>query len=163
MADRALVPGSARRSLFRPGSMFGQLDSLHGSIDDLFDQMWGGELFPALTRKSEFIAPNVEVGETDEALEVTAELPGIAKEDVDVSVSDNVLTIKGEKREETDREEKDYHLKERSYGSFRRSFTLPANVDVDKTEAKTEDGVLRITIPKLPEAKETTKKISIDS
>lgn len=104
--------------------------------------------------------PPVDIYETAENLVIKAELPGLSTEDVNVRVEDNVLTLKGERKriEEIDRE--NYHLIERSYGHFRRSFVLPNNVDQERVQAKFKDGVLFIAIPKLKRIR--PKKIAIE-
>jgi HSP20 family protein len=104
-------------------------------------------------------APAVEVKETAEGIEVSAELPGISKEDVEVTLENNVLTIRGEKKEEKEEKEKERLLYERYYGSFQRSFTLPTLVDESKVRAEFQDGVLRIHLPK--NGKPRGKKIEI--
>lgn len=103
----------------------------------------------------------VNVAERDNAIEVTAEMPGCAPEDIDVQLKDGVLTIKGEKKVEQDDKQKDYHVMERSYGMFERSFTLPAEVDGAKVEAAFDKGVLKVTLPKLPEAQSKAHKITV--
>ena len=102
-----------------------------------------------------------DVAEGEDAIEISAEMPGIEDKDLDLSVSDGVLTIKGEKKAETEKTDKNYYLSERRYGSFQRSFRLPDSVDPDKIEAKFDKGVLSLTLPKHAEARERTKKISI--
>lgn len=97
--------------------------------------------------------PAVDVAERDGDLVVTAELPGMGKEDIGLELSEGVLTIKGEKTEESEHEEQEMHVTERSYGSFRRSLTLPCPVDETKVAAEFKDGVLRVTLPKTGEAK----------
>ena len=109
--------------------------------------------------------PAVEIIEKPESLVVTAELPGMNAKDVDVSVDDGVLTISGEKLEEKKEGEENsqYYLFERSYGSFRRSFTLPNAVDVDKIVAEFDNGLLRISLPKTENVKAKGKKISVST
>jgi HSP20 family protein len=99
--------------------------------------------------------PSVNVAETKESLVLTAELPGMREEDVSVELENNVLTISGEKAEERTEgdDERRYHVWERSYGSFRRSFTLPRTVKADDITARFENGVLSIDLPKAAEAK----------
>lgn len=96
--------------------------------------------------------PDVDVSETDDEIEVSAELPGISRDDIDISISDNVVTIKGEKQEERRPEGHQHHV-ERRYGRFIRSFSLPSGVDADNAEAKYEDGVLRMKLPKKEESR----------
>ncbi|HXH64186.1 MAG TPA: Hsp20/alpha crystallin family protein [Mariprofundaceae bacterium] len=102
--------------------------------------------------------PAVDIRETADAIVVHAELPGIDKKDVKVDVKDGVLTISGERKYEKDVKEENVHRIERSYGSFSRSFSLPTHVDVDKVQARLEDGVLEVRLPKT----ETAKPKSID-
>jgi HSP20 family protein len=103
--------------------------------------------------------PRVDILENDEAYQVTAELPGIKKEDVEITVENNVLSLKGERKFEKDVNKESYHRIERAYGTFARSFTLPTRVAQDKVEAKFDNGLLLITIPKAAEAR--PKKIEI--
>jgi HSP20 family protein len=92
---------------------------------------------------------------------VKADMPGVKKEDVDVSLSDDMITIRGERKKEEKVERKDYYRVERAYGSFTRSFRLPADVQTDRAEAKFDQGVLEIRIPKMEEARSKTKKVPI--
>lgn len=105
--------------------------------------------------------PTVDVTEDDKAYTVTAELPGLAAEDVDVSVKGANLVIKGEKQQETKKEEKNYHLSERSYGMFERSFYLPEGVDREHINAEVAKGVLTVTLPKTDAAQTQAKKIEV--
>lgn len=93
---------------------------------------------------------------------VKAELLGMKKEDIDVSLTDNTITVSGEKRKEEKVEKKDYYRLERSYGSFSRSFSLPAEVRTEKVTAKFKDGILEIRIPKTEEAKKKEKKVAVE-
>lgn len=121
-------------------------------FDQMFDDSWKGtanvESFSSRTW-----LPAVDVKETDEALTLSAELPGIKKEDVEVSIENHVLTLSGERKFEKDVQKENFHRIERAYGSFSRSFTLPTNVKTDKVEARFEDGLLIITLGKAEEAK----------
>ena len=96
------------------------------------------------------MAPRVDVSETDTELKIEAELPGIDEKDVEVVLSDGRLTIKGEKKQEKEEKKKDYHMVERSYGSFARSIVLPFEADPDKVKATFAKGVLTVTVPKPP-------------
>ena len=106
-------------------------------------------------------APAVNVAETPDALEVTAELPGVEEKDIKVSVDNNRLTISGEKKEEAKRDEKDWHIEERSYGSFYRSMSLPFSPGDNAIEAHLDKGVLHVTVKKPPEAAKSAKTIEI--
>jgi HSP20 family protein len=122
----------------------------------LFDvePFWRGEL-------SFGKSPAVDVVDKDKAYEISAELPGMDESNVDVKFADGMLTIKGEKKEEKEENKKGYHLSERRYGSFERSFRVPDGVDADKIEASFKNGVLTVTLPKTPEAQKSEKKIAI--
>jgi HSP20 family protein len=128
--------------------------SLRDAMDRLFEESFVHPLsgWPMLGREGQALA--LDVYETDEALVVEASLPGISPDDVDISVVGNTLTIKGEVRQEEVKEEKGkYHFRERRYGAFQRAIGLPVEVNADKAEATFENGVLRLTLPKVEEAK----------
>jgi len=116
-------------------------------FDGLFSDFDGGGNY--MTSWS----PRVNVMENSDAYVVQAELPGINKNDVKITMRDDVLTIKGEKKHEKEEKDHNYHRVERSYGSFERSFSLPAGVKSDKIDAAYKDGVLTVTLPKAEEAK----------
>ena len=106
-------------------------------------------------------APAVDVVETDNAYELTADLPGIDEKNIEVKLAQGGLTIKGEKREEKEETKKDYYLHERYIGSFERHFALPEGVDTDKIEASFKNGVLEVRLPKKPEAIKPEKTIEV--
>jgi HSP20 family protein len=106
-------------------------------------------------------APALDISERKDAYVVTVEVPGIKAEDLDITLEDGLLTIQGERRFSQETSERQFHRVERRYGSFRRSITLPSQVQADKIEASFEDGVLEVTVPKAEEAK--PKKISVRS
>jgi len=105
-------------------------------------------------------SPSVDIAETEQEILVSADLPGLNKEDIRVNVQNNVLTFSGERKQETKSEGSNYHRLERSYGFFSRSFTLPATVKADGIKAAYKDGVLRLTLPKVEEAK--PRQIAVD-
>lgn len=107
------------------------------------------------------ITPKIDMVETEKEAKVTAELPGMEEKDIEVSFSRDTLVIKGEKKSEREEREKDYYLKERSYGSFQRAIPVSAGVDRDKVQAKFKNGVLTVILPKTKEAQKETKKIKI--
>jgi len=132
---------------------FSSLFGMRDQFDRMFDSMMRG--WPAPWREAPRLdlgkfdfAPRVDTAETDAAYEVTAELPGVEEKDVKISIENDVLSISGEKKSEREEKKKDYVLSERSYGSFKRAFTLPDNVDVEKIAAKYEKGVLKVTLHK---------------
>ena len=108
-----------------------------------------------------FGLPAVDVAERDKQYEITAELPGLDANDIEVKLSNHTLTIEGEKKEEKEDKKKDYYMCERRYGSFRRSFQLPEGVDTDKIEASFKKGILTLTLPKTAEAQKQEKKITV--
>ncbi len=149
------------------------LVSLRKEIDRLFDDFamsWSGwpfgrrmlEDWPMRMPEAAVSAPAVDFAETDQGYRITAELPGMEGKDVEVGVSDDILTIKGEKREEKDESRKGYRLSERSYGMFQRSFALPAGVDAAKISAEFAKGVLAVTLPKTEQARQKkARKIEV--
>ncbi len=144
------------------GASAPSLSDLHREVDRVFESFWGGLGVPGLLRESGVAMDlRVDTSEDDKAYHVTAELPGLSEEDVEVTFADNVLTISGEKKEEKDVKEKDYHRRERSFGSFRRSFSLPAEVDEEKIAATFKNGVMTIDLPKSEKAQKQAKKITI--
>lgn len=147
--------------------------ALRGEIDQLFDRFSSGFGWPSLRRFTdvfptpklatsfEFAAPAVDVSEDEKAFKITAELPGLSEADLELSVVNGVLVLKGEKRQSTEEKKTNYHLSERSYGVFERSFALPDSVDVDKVSAEFGKGVLVINLPKKAEAQVPVKKIEV--
>jgi HSP20 family protein len=105
--------------------------------------------------------PSIDITESERDLKVTVELPGLSDKDIDLSMTNNTLSIKGEKREEKEEETSGYYRMERSYGSFFRSIPLPCGIEKDKVDATFKNGVLTISLPKSKEAQQETKKITI--
>jgi HSP20 family protein len=147
---------------FRPGGFMGDpFLSLHREVNRLFDETlrgmpdWTGEQ----TRQSA-VSARMNVSETDKEILVTAELPGVSENDIDVSLDDDVLTIRGEKRMEKKEEKENFHFVERSFGSFQRSVRLPYATDPEKVEASFENGVLTIRLPKT-EQQERSRRIQV--
>jgi HSP20 family protein len=150
--------------------------NLRKDMDRIFEEMSSDfGLFPHRWRLPSFRAfpklesialpatPRVDVNETDQAITVTAELPGMEEKDVDVTVGDGYISISGEKKSESEKKEKGGYLQERSYGSFHRSFRLPDSVDVGKISADLKKGVLTVTLPKKAEATANKRKVSVKS
>lgn len=134
--------------------------SLREEIDQAFESF--GKTLPAGFKA--FAAPKlpaVDVAETADALEVTAELPGVEEKDIELTVSPGVLTIRGEKKSEHEKTEKDMHVVERAYGSFSRAVPLPFDPDPKAVEATFKNGVLKVHLPKPAEAKKPVEKIAI--
>jgi len=143
-----------------------EMDRLFDRFSSGFGMPYFGRMFetPPMLRLGSTLnlpIPAMDVSEDANSYKLTAELPGMEEKDVEVALSDDLLTLKGVKKYEEKRDEKNYTLTERSYGSFERSFTLPDGVDRDKVSAEFAKGVLTITLPKLPEAKVEPKKIAV--
>jgi HSP20 family protein len=148
-------------------------DSLRREIDRLFDEFhpFGWRLptarsvlgfeMPKLGGDAWTVAPAMDLVEKEKEYEISAELPGIDENNVDIKVTNRTLTIKGEKNEEKEEKQKDYCLSERRYGSFQRSFALPEGVDTDRIEANFVKGVLTVKLPKTAEAQKAEKKITV--
>jgi len=131
---------------------FGELDSIHERMNRLFEEAFA----PSRSREETWAGtwePAVDIYESDDAIVVTAELPGVEKDQVSVEVKDGVLTLRGERKFERDVKEESYHRVERAYGTFHRSFTVPPGVDPEKVQASMKDGVLAIRLEKREEAK----------
>lgn len=160
MAKKNVVPVEkksvpVRREEFHPFSL------LRREIDSIFDRFFRGfELEPFRGRFGAF-SPSIDVKESDKEISVSAELPGMDEKDIDVSLTRDSLTIKGEKKEEKEEKGKDYYRMERSFGSFSRTIPLPAEVDLDKAKAEFKKGVLTVTLPKSEKALKETKKIPV--
>ena len=132
---------------------------LRSQINRVFDDAFDGGRWPG--GDGTVFAPQLDVTDTDKEVKVCAELPGIEAKDLDIDVTDDTLTISGEKRSERSSDEKGRHWTERSYGSFERTIPLPTEVDGDKAKTEFKNGVLRITLPKRPDGKTRVKKIKV--
>ena len=155
MRLRSLVPSRDAGMLMRPD--FG-LFGLHREIDRLYSEFSQG-----LSPNGQQLVPNIEIAETDKAIEVTVEMPGLERKDVDISLEDDTLTIRGEKKVEQGtgdgKNDKNVQHSERSYGVFLRVLQLPPGIDPSFVQATMTNGVLKITIPK--PAKPEPKKIEV--
>lgn len=133
-----------------------------GEMEDMFQRMWKGSMLPDLIMEYERDwSPRLDVSETDTAIEVIADLPGLEKKDIEISLDNGVLVIKGERKEEHKETEKHVHRMERRYGSFYRALRLPAEVKTDKIEASFKNGELKVTLPKSEEAKKRITNIQV--
>jgi len=141
----ALIRWSPRREVWDP---FESLSEIHNEMDRLFGR--------SLRRQDGLEAvfnPAIDVAVEKDNVIVKADLPGLSKDDVSVTLQDNYLTIKGEKKQETEKKEANYYVSERMHGSFARVIELPVAVDAAKIDARFRDGVLQVTLPKTEEAK----------
>ncbi len=184
MADkRNTTPTSASdmmRSAFEPFQvMQSEMARFQNEMTRMVESFWAGAgrpgllpgaSMPAMRPAQPFAAaaigpamglPASDVSETDEAYLITAELPGMDVGDVQITVADNMLTLSGEKQEETTDARASFYMSERRYGRFQRAFPLPANVDHDKIAAGFKNGVLTVTLPKTADAKRAAKTIEV--
>jgi HSP20 family protein len=152
MATRSLLPfvfGGSPMS--RSGGGTDPFLTLHREMNRLFDDVFRGVGMPmagAAAEGATAMTPRIDVSEDDREIRVCAELPGVADKDVDVTLQDDILTIRGERQAEQEDRQRSYHVMERSYGSFMRSLRLPFAVRPDQIQASFENGVLTVTIPK---------------
>ena len=142
-----------------PWRPFGELSSFRKEMDRLWDR-FGGET-PLTKTFGKSWSPSVDISETKNSLVVKADLPGLEAEDVNVSISGDVLTIKGEKKLEEEEKDEHYHCVERYSGSFQRVFQLPSGVKTDQIEATFDKGVLKVTLPKVEEAKKKEIEVKV--
>jgi HSP20 family protein len=165
MALKELIPWKTtngelaeRRATVHP------FDQFRREMDQLFDGFLSD--WPATTslldRQLGTFAPNIDVKETEKEVRVTAELPGLDEKEVEVTFTEGALTLKGEKREEHTEDKGDSHRSECRYGMFERTIQLPTGLDVDRAKASFKKGVLRVTLPKTPEAQSSRKRIPIE-
>jgi HSP20 family protein len=140
------------------------LATMRGELDRVFDRFLGSS-----TRFRHFLGeemaggplPSLDLHESEKALTLEIELPGLEEKDVKVSLSDSLLVVSGEKRSEREEKKGQYHVTERSYGSFHRALPVPDSVDHDKVSAKLDKGVLTVTLPKRPEAARAAREIPV--
>jgi HSP20 family protein len=137
-----------RRSIARGPQLPGLFD-LHRKMNRLFDDLFDQEGDSGFYARSGMSAPAMDINNAEDKIEICAELPGVKEDDVDISIDDGILTLRGEKKSTRKDEETGYS--ERSYGTFERRITLPSNIDVDACSAEFKDGVLTITVPKTEE------------
>lgn len=157
MASKSLTH-AGRDPGFRPFA------GLHRELDRMLEDFTRG--FPSFGtfgngQNLQNLMPATDITETDKEIEITAELPGLEEKDVQIDLSDNVLTIRGEKKAETEQKDKNYRMVERSYGSFLRTLELPAGVDAGAITATMHNGVLKVTVAKPAPAQ--AKKITVTS
>lgn len=158
-------------SLFSPGSLLGTGGSdpfltLHREMNRLFDDVLrGGPVSSGGQGGSQggvLLAPHMDVSETDKELRIQAELPGVSENDIDVSLHEDVLTIRAEKKQERKEEREGVHFSERAFGTFQRSLRLPFQLNPDQVQARFENGVLSVTLPKT-QPQERSRRIQIQS
>jgi len=142
-----------------PWSPFRELEDMERRFGEIFGRSMLPSIWRRLPIEQMAWAPNIDVFEKGDKFVIKAEIPGMKEDDIHVSVEGDTLTIRGEKKTESEVKEEDYYHCERSYGSFLRSVALPSTVDASKIDADYEDGVLEVTLPKKPEVK--PKKVAV--
>lgn len=154
----------AEVALYRPPRLPMMFDEIDRMFSRFLGRPFGLMRWPRTLWPEEFEAgyPSVDIFEDKENVFVKAEIPGVKKEELEVNVTEDSVVLSGEKKKEEKVEEKDYYRYERSYGSFHRTLPLPTEVQSDKAKAQFKDGVLKITIPKTPEAKKKEVKVKIE-
>lgn len=157
---------SPTRDLF--GSLRHEIERVFEDFDKGvwgFPTRWRGSLTESLRRPrlAFTLTPSVDVVEKDDMFELTADLPGVDEKNIEVNVSGDALTIKGEREQHREEKKKDFYISERQFGAFERSFRIPDNVESDKIKAHFKNGVLTISLPKKPGSQKTEKKISISA
>ncbi len=156
---RTLMPFGGRGVPARAGD--DPFSALHREMNRLFDDVYRGVPMPRVSSGEFQLAPSMDVTETKDAYGVAVELPGVDEKDVEVKLADGMLTIKGEKKYEKTEDEEGRHLVERSYGSFMRSLSVPSDVDASRISAEFSKGVLKVALPKLPEAEAKAHTIKV--
>jgi len=155
--SKELTPWKPLRQL----APFGDFDRLRRQMDRMWDSLFDWRPRLGAEEEGEWL-PTLDLTENPNEFIVKAEMPGLDPKDVDISLSDKLLTIKGEKKQEREEKEENYHLTERSFGSFVRSIQLPAEVKSEKISASYKNGILRIVLPKSEEAKKKEVKIKVE-
>lgn len=146
----SLIRWSPARDL---ASFPSDIASMQREMNRMFDSFFRGDPGEEFPLASATWRPAVDIAEEDAAFQVRMELPGVAKDDVKITMENNLLTVRGEKKQERESKGTNYHRAERGYGAFQRSFTLPTTVKGERIEASFKDGILNITLPKSEEAK----------
>ena len=170
MNDSSKVPVRTEKSAAPTSASWHPFEAFRQEVDRVFEDFGRSfrpfgfgrrfELSPFWSTSAD-LSPAVDVVDKGTSWQITAELPGLDEKNVEVKVADNILTIKGEKKEEKEEKRKGYYRSERSFGTFQRSFELPESVDQDKITASFRKGLLTLTLPKNPEAHRLEKKIEV--
>lgn len=163
MPEETLIARRPRQNTGLADYLREPFSRLRGEMDRMFDEF--PPRFPATNLGVRYLAslpvPALEMKETDDEYRLSVEVPGVAQEDIELSVENDTLVLKGEKKEEREEKERDYTFSERSYGAFERRVSLPADAKPDAIEANTDNGVIKIVIPRDKEASPKKRKIEI--
>jgi HSP20 family protein len=152
---------------YRAAGWMSPFEKMEELFENFFERPFGRPWWPVMPRMERMFeeiepTPMVDIYEEDDKLVVKCDLPGMTRDDIEINLTDDTITISGEKRKEEKVEKKNYFRLERAYGAFKRSFALPVEVDTDKAKASFKDGVLEVKIPKTEAAKQKGHKIKIE-
>jgi HSP20 family protein len=163
MARKEITPEKeeTRTPAARYGEWMHPFFSFRQEMDRLMEDFFGRFETQPFARKAEAFTPHMDVVDSEKEIQVSAELPGMDEKDIDVSITREALTIRGEKKEEKEEQGKDYYRSERSFGSFTRTIPLPVDIETEKVTASFKKGVLTVKLPKTKQTIEETKKITI--
>ncbi|MBU2511025.1 Hsp20/alpha crystallin family protein [bacterium] len=165
MALKDLVLWNRKNNAIEKRDSLSPFDSFHREVNRMFDEVFGdfGSFPSTFFGKDRFssFSPSINVSEGEKSIEVSAELPGMEEKDIEVVLKNRVLTIKGEKKSEEKKEEKEFYKVERSFGSFQRSIQIPDEIEVDKIKASFKNGVLQVTLPKSESAQKKVRRIEV--
>jgi HSP20 family protein len=162
MARKEIVPRRDSGKAVAPRREWAYpFETFRKEMDRLVEDFFGGFDMPFAGRRTEGFLPHIDVVDTDKEIKVSAELPGMDEKDVEVSLTKEALSIRGEKKEEKEEKGKDYYRSERFYGSFSRTVPLPVQIDTGKVVATFKKGVLTVRLPKSKQTIEETKKVAV--
>ena len=163
------VPVQRHHSMSQPKQLSGTMGQLQQEMDRLLDNFFfdfglhshrGGSLFPS-TLTGDLLKPMVDIGASDKEYTITIEIPGVNREDIQLEMTNNTLTVRGEKKQKKEEKEKNYYRMECSYGAFQRVLALPDDAEQEKVTATFNNGVLTVTMPRKPLPNSAVKQISI--
>ncbi len=161
MAGKEISQRESGKALTDKGALSDPFSAFRQEMDRLMDSFFGGLDLLSPGRKPDVFSPRIDVVDSDKEIKVSAELPGLDEKDIEVTLTTESLTIKGEKKEQKEEKGKDYYRSERSFGSFTRTIPLPMEIDAEKVTAAFKKGVLTVNLPKTKQALSETKKVTV--
>lgn len=166
MANRFLTPYSGSRGSMERLPGFMPFVDLQRQMNRLFDDVFGetaGTEGSTEGTQARWMTPRIDVSEQENEIRLTAEIPGVSPNEVDVTVEEDMLIVRGEKKAESERDRGNYHVSERSYGRFQRMVQLPFSPDPDQIRASFDNGVLTVTVPRTEQARERARRIEVQT
>lgn len=161
MALRNLMIWGNRNSTPVCNSLLSSADSFRRELDDFFSGIGGLSSVTRSEKSTTALSPRINISGNGKSFELTAEMPGLDKKDIQLSHKDRVLTIKGQQAQDREEKEQKYYRMERRLGTFQRSFRMPENVDLDKVKASYDKGVLKVSLPRIEEVEAKPKRIEV--